>query len=106
MAIHNPTKFTLSLNTIVISGFAILIAGALSGYYLPRLNGLRSKADFGGGGHCASEASDVANYREHLIGILRGGGKLSPLQMNTFIDLVDIRDGCLSDLESQNRLAD
>lgn len=95
MLSQTTTEFKLSLNKIVISAFIILIVGVGAGLYLPQLSGLRSKANMGGG--CQSSAHDVDIYRDHLIGVLRGGGKITLLQMNTFLDLIDIRNSCMSD---------
>ncbi len=92
----SPTQFNLSLNKLVIGGFIILIIGALAGTYGHKIYSLKSSA-FGG---CMNENNDVNAYRDHLIGIIRGGGTISQRQMNTFLDLIEIRDSCQSEFNS------
>lgn len=88
----NSTLFTLSMNKLLIGALVFLLIGGVAGYGLEKVQGqfLRSSAMAG----CNSAGHDVDIYLDHLIGILQGGGRITLLQLNTFIDLVEIRDEC------------
>lgn len=89
---NQPAQFNLSFNVIVISAFLVLSLGVAAGSFGQKIYSQKTHAS-----GCMSENNDVAIYAQHLVGILKGGGKISPRQMNTMLDLMEIRDNCEAD---------
>jgi lipopolysaccharide biosynthesis regulator YciM len=77
-----------SLNKLVLVAFIALLIGFAGGYYLSRLEAQKSQAS------CSNATRDVTIYLNHLIGIVSSGGTITQRQMNTFLDLIEIRDEC------------
>ncbi len=97
MISKDPTKFSLSLNKIMLSGLILVVIGFGAGTYLSKVQGLFSNAappSTGGQPDCRRENYDVMIYAQHLAAILRAGGEVTQLQWNTLLDLIQSRDEC------------
>ena len=90
MASTKPKEYPFPLNTLILGGLAILLVGFGAGYYTQKIQGLQSDA----GIPCQSQNHDVEIYAAHLANVLRKGGKITPMQMNVLLDVIEIRDEC------------